>query len=101
MKGCAQPPRLTHSYAVFPFWSLVFVDVEKLCYFIEIIVLLPIFDDLKGRKNELEPTCTMKRQRCKAVHSHQQWDELLRTCVKLTSVTTALTAATPIQESET
>ena len=30
-----------------PLRSSVFVDVEELCYFVEIVVLLPVFDDLK------------------------------------------------------
>lgn len=50
MKGCTQPAApaaLLTPIAVFPAGSSVFVDVEKLCYFVEIIVLLPIFDDLK------------------------------------------------------
>lgn len=52
-KGCTQtvaPAALLTPIVVFLFQSLVFVDVEKLCYFSEIIVLLPIFDDLmEGR----------------------------------------------------
>lgn len=50
MKGRTQPvapAALLTPIAVFPFWSLVFVDVEKFCYFVEIIMLFPILDDLK------------------------------------------------------
>lgn len=36
---------------LFPhFWSLIFMDVEELCYFVEIIMFLPVFDDLKERR---------------------------------------------------
>lgn len=75
MKGCKQPTAptaLLAPTAVFPFWSLLFVDVEKLCYFIEIIMLLPIFDDLKeGRTHALKPAHITNNQCCKTVHGHQ------------------------------
>lgn len=49
MKGYTQSARTCcpTPIAAIKFWSSVFVDVEKLCYFIEISMLLPIFDDLE------------------------------------------------------
>lgn len=50
MKGCTQPAAptaLLTPTVLFPSWSSVFLDVEKLCYVVEIVMLLAIFDDLQ------------------------------------------------------
>lgn len=58
VKGCTQPA--AHSLLVFLLLSSVFVDVEELCYFIEVLVLLPVFDDLE--EGEHMKSCTSHKR---------------------------------------
>lgn len=58
VKGCTQPA--AHSLLVFLLLSSVFVDVEELCYFIEVLVLLPVFDDLE--EGEHMKSCTSHKE---------------------------------------
>lgn len=58
------------SLQVFLLWSSVFVDVEEFCYFIEVLVLLPVFDDLeegehiKSCKSHKEPVLQDCHSQC-------------------------------------
>lgn len=55
------------------------MDVEELCYFVEVLMLLPIFDDLEG--GEHIKSCESCREPV-LQDCHSQWQELLGSSLK-------------------